>query len=673
MSVSGLKYKIQRKNRLLKKIKNTEIFYLLLLILVIISLYSSSWHYPIYGGWDDATYVLNNNHLSFSFSNIMHWFKHSCVGCYLPMTMISYMFDYSLWEFNSFGYHLQNIFWHIVAVITIYRCFRLFNIKSWIAFFICLIFAVHPQRVESVVWLSERKDVLCAAFYFLSIYIYVRNDGEKFSITAFMFFILSILSKPMAISLPVILLLYEFYKNNKDKRLETVVSCSLPVFSERKIDLSDIALKEKEAKDQRPITCTSWSVSGDLEIENRKNTQHNNKTYSTMQKTGALLRLFYGYKYYLLKLWPYFLIFLISIPASIIIQGEAINSHNQILSLQRLYTIFYNAYWYFSQTILSTELNPIYPLISSSNSAVEISLFYIGLLVAAIIIFYKNKKIFIYSILPLVLAYIISLLPVIGLVRLGSTDHADRYSYIPSVFIWFSIGLILSRVIYSNKQKENGLVSSPLINPKFIFLILSIYSAALLISNYQYQKIWKNEHILYSYASDIYPTNTLSLYYLANVELNKKNYSEVLRLAEEINLKTENSLIAYFLKASVLYHLNKEKAIKLLLHIKPFCKSRHIYKNYYLKTLKMLIECYSSIGSKQKSIEYINELLLVQSLDEFDRVYYLGVKAYYKEDYRTALYQLKKAQKFQPNNKNIRNNVNACLKQQKEKLLYLKR
>ena len=333
--------------------------------------------------------------------------------------MLSYMLDHTLWGLNSFGYHLQNIFWHIVATLAIYNCFRLFNIKSWIAFFICLIFAVHPQRVESVVWLSERKDVLCAAFYFLSIYFYIKNYDKKFSFAAFAFFLLSILSKSMAISLPVILLLYEFYRQRN-----------------------------------------------------------------------------FNLKHYFSKLWPYFLISIIFIPITIAAQGETIHSSRNLLTFDRFYSILYNGYWYIKQTISPSELNPIYPLTHPFYYVTEIILFYFGALVFTIIAFFKSKKLFIYKILPLILAYIAVLLPIIGLIRLGSIDHADRYSYIPSVLIWFSLGLVLS---ISQNAKDRQLVSKKqhLFKVNFTLIILFFYTCFLIVSNYQYQKVWKNEHSLF--------------------------------------------------------------------------------------------------------------------------------------------------------------------------------
>jgi tetratricopeptide (TPR) repeat protein len=542
--------------------------------------------------------------------------------------MLSYMLDYSLWGLNSFGYHLQNIFWHIIAVIVVYKCFRLFNIKAWIAFFLCLIFAVHPQRVESVVWLSERKDVLCAAFYFLCIYYYMKNYDRKFSSTAFVFFILSILSKPMAISLPVILLIYEFYRFGKerwkiiDSRLET------------------------KGRGQ-------WSENMGIKSEVRKQ-EKNTKPISG----------------YMLRVRPFLIILLVFIPVTIIAQGQIAHSHTQIFSFLRLYTVFYNICWYFLQTLLPIELNPIYPAIHPYSSIFELLLFYAAVIVILIILFYKNRKLFIYCILPLALAYIVSLLPIVGLIKLGSIDHADRYSYISSVFIWFSIGLILTRLLYNNNFAYSQLKKSFLLNRKFIFVILFLYSGILTESNYQYQKIWKSEYGVFLYASKCIPTNQIVLPPLGDHELAIGNYEEVLIIAKRLEAQKNACLLAVYFKMSVAYHLGDKNAIIKKLSIlkqyfKPIANETIDAKFRYLKICEMLADCYYSSGNTQKAVECINEMLQFKQLDEFGHFFCKGLKAQYQKNYRDALCWYKKAQKIKPGNKKTQENIKQCFNLQK--------
>jgi len=186
----------------------------LLLVVLTAAVFSQSCTFPLLEGWDDNYHVANNAaNLTFTLGNVIHWFTHSCVYCYLPLTMVSYMVDYAIWGLSGFGYHLQNVFWHVLAVLALYNILRFFRVSPGIACFFAAVFAVHPQRVESVVWISERKDVMCAAFYFWSIFVYVSRHGSRQGLVGSLcLFVLAMLSKSMAISLPVVLVLYDVYR-----------------------------------------------------------------------------------------------------------------------------------------------------------------------------------------------------------------------------------------------------------------------------------------------------------------------------------------------------------------------------------------------------------------------------------------------------------------------------
>lgn len=191
--------------------KSVVVSYIGLAFAVVI-LYGPALSYPFLG-WDDQFIPLNADNLTFSFANLIHWWKTPCVGCYIPVAMYSFMLDKLFWGLNSFGFHLQNILWHIVAVWGFFWCCRFFGVRPGFAFVFSLIFAVHPQRVESVVWISERKDVMCAAFYIWSCAAYFAvSQDRKFPLLSFVLFILSLLSKPMGISLPMALLIFEIWR-----------------------------------------------------------------------------------------------------------------------------------------------------------------------------------------------------------------------------------------------------------------------------------------------------------------------------------------------------------------------------------------------------------------------------------------------------------------------------
>jgi Flp pilus assembly protein TadD len=172
--------------------------------------------------WDDEKYVTNNPYLGhFSIDNVKNnlLFKY---GYYQPLTMLSYMVDFAAFQLRPAGYHFTNILLHCINALLVFALILGLTGRYKISVLVSLLFALHPLRVESVAWVSERKDVLSALFYFLSLlsYIrYVKKPQRRSYLSCMLFFVLSLLSKPMAISEPLVLLLIDYLMNKKpDKK-----------------------------------------------------------------------------------------------------------------------------------------------------------------------------------------------------------------------------------------------------------------------------------------------------------------------------------------------------------------------------------------------------------------------------------------------------------------------
>lgn len=191
--------------------KRSDLRALAALVAAVLLLFAPTLGYGLLHGWDDNVYVTNNvARLTFTPGNLAYWFTHDCVLCYLPLTMLSYMADHALWGLNAFGYRLQNLLWHGVATLALFAVLRLLRLRPLPAFLAALLWAVHPQRVESVVWVSERKDVLCAALYFGALALYLRAVAHgRRPWAALGLFAGALLAKSMAISLPVALVALE--------------------------------------------------------------------------------------------------------------------------------------------------------------------------------------------------------------------------------------------------------------------------------------------------------------------------------------------------------------------------------------------------------------------------------------------------------------------------------
>lgn len=169
---------------------------------------------------DDNNYILYNPYLkNFDFNAIINIFSSFYFGNYHPFTTLTYLFEYHLYGLNPFPYHLLNAFLHIVNVFLVYKLTRNLSGQILTAVFVSALFALHPMHVESVAWISERKDVLYTAFYLSSLLAYLNylkyNFQWKYLGLCFLFFISSLMSKSAAVTLPVLLLAIDFYKNRK--------------------------------------------------------------------------------------------------------------------------------------------------------------------------------------------------------------------------------------------------------------------------------------------------------------------------------------------------------------------------------------------------------------------------------------------------------------------------
>ncbi len=170
--------------------------------------------------WDDDAYVLRNpmvQQLSGEQVGNMFTTAHQ-VGLYHPVTMLSLAIDYHFWQDNAFGYHLTNLLWHLVNVLLVFMLMRRWS-NAMVAFVVALLFGMHPMHVESVAWVSARKDVLYTAFYLLSLLCYEQFTHKHrrvwWYLLSLLLFAIALLAKSMAFTLPVILVLADYLQGRR--------------------------------------------------------------------------------------------------------------------------------------------------------------------------------------------------------------------------------------------------------------------------------------------------------------------------------------------------------------------------------------------------------------------------------------------------------------------------
>lgn len=170
--------------------------------------------------WDDPEYIKNNPLVTaFDLKGIFSTF---ILGNYHPFTILVYSLEYHLFGLNPAGYHAVNLLFHLGNIILVFYAVFLLSDKMTTALIASLLFGIHPLHVESIAWAAELKDVLYCMF-FLSSYIfylkYINGSQRRYYWYAILFFLASLLSKAMAVSLPLVFLLTDYFKGRKiDKK-----------------------------------------------------------------------------------------------------------------------------------------------------------------------------------------------------------------------------------------------------------------------------------------------------------------------------------------------------------------------------------------------------------------------------------------------------------------------
>ncbi len=189
--------------------------YPVIIILSLIVLAFSPALYATYIQWDDGKHVTHNPLVYVNIlTHFSQWITQHLNGTYIPLTTLSFNLEYHLFGLNPTISHGINILLHMGVALTIFVFMQRLGLTRSMALIGTLIVALHPLRVESVAWVTERKDMLYALFYLLSLlaYInYIHGQRRRILLLSLVFAVLSILAKPMAISLPLALCLLDWW------------------------------------------------------------------------------------------------------------------------------------------------------------------------------------------------------------------------------------------------------------------------------------------------------------------------------------------------------------------------------------------------------------------------------------------------------------------------------
>ena len=187
--------------------------------------------------FDDDLYVYQNAKVPGGLKSLAWIFTHADCSLYHPLTIVSLMADYQFHKLHAGWYHFTNVLLHTASVILLFLILRQVTGAFWRSAFVAAMFAIHPLRAESVAWVAERKDVLSAFFFMLTIGAYVHYVRNPKSLARYLLvaiaFVMALLSKPTVVTLPFVLPLLDYWplQRLESRKLSGLVMEKLPLLA----------------------------------------------------------------------------------------------------------------------------------------------------------------------------------------------------------------------------------------------------------------------------------------------------------------------------------------------------------------------------------------------------------------------------------------------------------
>ena len=192
------------------------------LLAIVWIVFGQTWRHEFIN-YDDPLYVLDNAHVraGLTWPGVAWAFTHVHSQNWHPLTSISHMLDCQLFGVNPGALHLVNVFFHSIAAMLLFLFLQQATASLWRSAFVAAVFAIHPLRVESVAWIAERKDVLSGAFFMATLIGYVaytQNRSVGRYLTMSILFACGLMSKPMLITTPIVLLFLDYWPLERFQR-----------------------------------------------------------------------------------------------------------------------------------------------------------------------------------------------------------------------------------------------------------------------------------------------------------------------------------------------------------------------------------------------------------------------------------------------------------------------
>jgi protein O-mannosyl-transferase len=416
--------------------------------------------------FDDPLYVTNNQHVKagIAVKNIVWAFTTTSASNWHPLTWLSHMADVEIFGLNPRGHHLTSALIHGAGAVLLFLFLAQSTAAPWQSLFVAALFALHPLHVESVAWVAERKDVLSGFFWFLTLLLYARYVRQRrvtFYLLTLFSFAAGLMTKPMVVTLPFVMLLLDYWPLNRFPRKER----------ERRVAVGFGNLPLLREK----IPFFSFSV---LSAVITIYAQGKGGTMSSLEVVPLASRI-----------------------------GNALIAYAE----------------YIGKTVWPRDLAFFYPFpLSLPFWQIGVSFVLLALIsMGAICLRRRNPYL-----LMGWLWFLVTLVPVIGLVQVGGQAMADRYTYLPIIGLFIMVSWGVPDLLHRLSHRTAILV-----------ILSCVVVSALSLATWRQLSCWKDNVSLYRHTLDVTTNNYTILTNLGvaladrgEVEAAIRAYEEALRI-----------------------------------------------------------------------------------------------------------------------------------------------
>jgi len=542
--------------------------------------------------YDDTDYITENpkvlsgwtkEGLAWAFKTRLHAHWH-------PLTWLSHMTDYALFGSNPMGHHLTSLLLHLANTVILFWVFYRMTGAVYQSAFMAALFAIHPLHVETVAWTADRKDVLCAFFWLTGLWLYVRYT-EKPTVPRYlliiMVFVLSLMAKSMAVTLPLVLLILDFwplnrFEPNRNNTLKTIKNARISRLTHSPL-FARIA--------EKAILFILLIAGAGAAIGVMRHELPSLKTF--------------------IKIMP-----------------SQVHISNALISYVS----------YMGKMLRPVDLSIVYPYFTN------IPLLYAagaGMLLAALTVLFFRKRITYPYLWAGWLWYLVTLLPAVGIIKSGPHSPADRYTYLPIIGLFIIIAWGIPDM-FSKWKKKNVILAIMATATLIVLAVLSwiqvghwknsetVFKHAIRTNPYNWiahnnlgntlaRRGKIDEAIFYYNASlSIKPNNAKAQNNMGAVLIRKGKIDEAVdHLGKAITLKPRFPEARYNMGDALARKGKYEEAAR---HFKKALK----YKPEDAAIWLNLGVVYDRTGETEKALKFFS-LVLQQHPDNYDALHNMGV------------------------------------------------